>query len=557
MRVRGIALAGLSLLGGCTTHLASSRPTVNHISKGFAYQLPELSYAVEIRRTLSGCPTTTSENLTFDVSAKATGSIVPGEPISIAYAELANGMKTSDIAFEKHSNGMLKSVNVQVDDRTAQVAKQAISAASTIAKISMGLPMIAPGAGGGGGGKSEPPVLTCTAAAKAAVDKLPDLAQAVKAAEAAKKAAGKAYDDYVTQYPDSPRSDAVKDELAKRALARITAKQALEEAVEAQADAVASLTVLSSFNLTPDNRPIALNTLAEARSGKVKPEDLLRIRWLIASGAKPKVLNIPLDKTLTAVPARATWEAAAQGTPAEAVAAAAGVGAYPEVFDELKRGSVALAARQVRYAGSQPSRPATNTCDETEDACGIIYRTQAVGRLQICAYPAGGGDLSPETCWARVTPDATVIFSEQRAMPQLGELMALPFKNGAFTNNILTAEFNEDGALVKFGYKKPRAEVEAAFEVVNTGATALYETLQYQAGEPLRNAKDQKALNEAILASRKSAAELAPPAPSEVTLIDNETGLLEAQTKKLKAQLELLKLQKELDAATAASPPSE
>lgn len=152
-------------------------------------------------------------------------------------------------------------------------------------------------------------------------------------------------------------------------------------------------------------------------------------------------------------------------------------------------------------------------------------------------------------------------------------------KNGPFANNTLSAEFAEDGHIVKFSYKKPVAEAVALAGAINESASGVSELVAYENGRALRELQSEKALNEAKLATQGSRDALTPTElaqlqrqkevidaqialrtsqtnlqPSQVTEVNNQASLVEAQIKLLEKQIDLKKKEKELEALDPASP---
>lgn len=584
MIVRGITLLGCSMLtvslAACTTSLRTGVASPG-VTKGYSYQLPHVAYDAEITRVLTHCPDADDPALRFDVTASAASRVAPGETIVINYVDLADGMKTSDIAFSNHANGMLKSVNVQVNDRTADVIKEGVKAAVGIGKIAIGLPGIT--AVADDGSKISGPYLRCTAATRKTLDSLPQLRQALKKAEEDSKAASKALADLEASHPESPRSEAVAGQISAAISTSRKASAAVDDAREELAKAVGSLTLVARHAIEPAAPKVEITSrLLDARDGKVKPASLFEIFVPVLGG---KEVYVPLDPQLEPDPANATYKGwqdteAGRSEAAGNIAALAtkqGLATLRETLTVIPVSDVYVSAAPMQRVEADPPVATATACGGSSAECGIIYRSPAPGRLRICWRPDGRA-VTFDDCRAAMPADKMVLFTEDRSIPQFGRLMALPFKNGPFMNNTLTAQFAEDGRITDFAYKKPTSEVQSGLAGLNDvigGATSL---IGYANGAELRRLQEKKALNEALLGEKESREKLTPTQvqalqkevelidaqiglqaaqlrqqPSQVTAIDNETLLLDAELKRAKKRLELKKALDELEAGDAPS----
>jgi len=567
MRIaKSMQLALLAVLGGCTTHLESGKVSTSGITHGAVYNLPEVHYDIEVKRTLSQCPLppdATNPNPTggiiFDVSATATPVTVAGEEVAVDYTALADIMKISEFSIERWPSGVLKSVNVSVDDRTADVASEAFKAATSVAKIAIGLPP------GQSMAANQPPriraYLTCTSKASAALDALPGLRAKARTADTDSKKAVKAHADYVADHPEEKPDAAVVTQISNLLRAKREKQEALEAANKAVADAVARITLVSRFTFVPRNGITEwMDVLASATAGGTKPQDVIELRTLETDANRQErwlahVLGPDLELN-ERQSANADWVGGS--TPDERSEAVGLAEAYwTEVnrsrHDDFKNnvyGVVNTAAVRIvsgpRDRSSLPdSISAAQACGKNGRRCGVLYRTKAPATLRICRFEGGALPVAVD-CLTMPATDPRVIASDERALPQIGALASLGFSNGPFSNNILAAEFAEDGGLIKFSYKKPRAEAVAIGQTVNGGLDALSTIIAYERGKELRDLGYEKQLNDARAALITSGAPLQQP--SEVTRIQNETKLIEEQRKKIEAEIELRKKQSELDA---------
>lgn len=562
---------------GCTTAIRTHAPAAG-ISRGYAYQLPVLAYEAEIKRVLTECPQGADQRLRFEITATAASRLAQGETVVVDYESLTNGMKTSDLVLKSHPNGMLKSINFQVDDRTADVVNEAVKAAVSVGKIAIGLPI----GGAVAGGPATRPYLRCTDATAKKINALPGLRVRVKKAEEKSKAATKARDDYEADHPESPRSKPVSNEAARLAGLARTAAADLDAAKKEVTETLDALTLLSRPGLQIPAAGISQNDdLSGAKDGKVRANALVE---LFLPNSKTRSIRIPLTTQLQ--PDLATAEFTGYSA-AEVVQLQqwlrlpAQTTVLSGLLAQLDQATVTIVATSLTSTLQPVSLAQDTGCESDTAECGVLYRSPAPGRVRIC-WVADEGAVVPAECASRLATDKIVLFSEERLVPQFGKLMALPFRNKPFEKNVLTAEFAEDGRIVEFGYKKPVAGVQAGLASLNTGLDGLTRIISYERGKDLRQLQERKAMNEALLAEQESGKKLTPSElsivkeqtdlinaqialsqaqlnaqPSQVTQMNNETTLIEAEIRRTKKLIELETARKDLKALTDTSATTE
>lgn len=556
MRIVGIlTAAGAGILAsGCTTHLESGAPRAGSIPHGVSYHLPHLLHDVEVTRIVTSCPKKASDSIEFEFAGKVENRIVAGEPVVINYADLADIMKTTDFSVELYPSGVLKSINAIIDDRTADVATEAFKAALSVGKIALGLPQ--------GGGTSTTPseinnFLACTMATEKTVASLPDLQATIRTSEGELKKAAKALTDFNADHTEPERVPAVIKEATRLATAKRKAQEVLEAANKALADARASLTLISRFTVSPEAEGTTrADRLSDAQSGKVSPGDVLELRTKIGE----KWLAVPTGPKLgleSAAVQRAHW-VGEEPTQDSVAALATILGARQQDFENalavIERGDVLFASAPTTLGASTgPALAEARACGTSEKLrCGVIYRTKVTARTRLCRFTRSQGAPTSNNCVRLPAGTEALLFSEDRTVPQMGQLVSLGLRNGPFANNSLSAEFGEDGSLLKFGYKKPRAEAVAIGQTVNAGLDTTTQLITYANGRELRDLAYEKQLNDARAAVLTSAKPLETPQPSAVTEVNNQTALIEAERKKVEAQIDLLRKQRELEGLTAA-----
>lgn len=570
MRSAFLAWMGCGLLlSGCTTFLETSKPATG-ISKGFSYELPRLAYDAEVKRTLTRCPDSADQQIRFDVTATAANRLGPGEVVVVDYMAAANGLKTTDFGMTKHPNGMLKTVNLTIDERTADFIKEGVKAAVGIGKIAIGLP-------GGGAVAANPkydgPVayLRCSGAARTSLLALPGLKAKIKPAEEASKEAAKAYEELLTASKNGKPAPA-KDLAAAAKLARDKA-DVLEKAKKAHDEETAKLVLLHRLPLDlPDGGRDEILKLEAARDAKPQPASLFEIYYPTTPG---RHFLIPLTATLQPDVAKATPVGYPAGDAAiETDLAKLAAANYTTILSQLGLANVAVSAYPLGASKAADDLPNSESCAKDAGGCGVLYRTAASGRMRICSGASGDPATAIAACRARITGDPAILFHEERLVPQFGQLMSLPLKNGPFMNNTLAASFTEDGRVTDFSYKKPTAEAVAALASVNEGIGGVTELITYKNGRELQRLKDKKAVLDQQLANKDVTDKLttselealkdqkdlveqqilladanarAQPKPAEVTQTENEVLLLDARINKAKKDLELKKLLKEIE----------
>ncbi|BBP70532.1 hypothetical protein PHLH6_25360 [Pseudomonas sp. Seg1] len=149
--LRLVALfTGSSIIAGCTTYLDSERvPQGMEPSKpGFSYYLPRQAYKISATYELQSCP-----NLAGKTSDEKNAQLIISQSVTVTentYADreqhfsipldtLTSGLKTTTVTVGLYPNQTLQNVGVTAEDKTAQVLKNLVGTAVTIAKINSGI----------------------------------------------------------------------------------------------------------------------------------------------------------------------------------------------------------------------------------------------------------------------------------------------------------------------------------------------------------------------------------------------------------------------------------
>lgn len=599
-----IAVAACFTTAGCTTHLQSHAPSEKGITQGVTYHLPELHYDVEVRRTLTQCPILPDQyhsdavgQVEFQTRAIVTPRTVAGQEVVIDVEALSAFTKITSFDLERYPSGIIKSVNAKVDDRTADVGKEAFKAIVSIGKIAIGLPT--PTATGEGLTQRNS-FLACSANASKQVADVPVLRQAIKVRDAALKTATDALKAFEENHPAATRKGDLVKQAARLTRAQRLATEAQTAANETLAKALDEITVVSRFTYVPGqtsaDRPVlaarhaqkfktcreektppastageingVYNGLVDAVGGNTSPQAIVQVRtWSSDSKGKPRWLVHTLGPDLTldcdeSIKAQARWaDATGQPNETERAAIASAVQSVWEntvaldeinlITQSLQGTDVLITAHTLTSARNAMALGNSPTCTaDGERRCGILYRTPLPARLRICRYLSDEqGIANPEQCHGLSSTDPAVLVTDERPIPQMGHLASLGLRNGPFTNNELSASFNEDGSLITMGYKKPRAEAVAVGETINSGLDALTAIKLYSNGRELRDLAQDKAVADAQVALLN--AQKALVQPREITTLENQASLLKAQGALVDAQIQLHKKQAELEALTA------
>lgn len=603
MRHFGTAIAVATCLttASCTTDLQSHKPSPTGITQGASYHLPELHYDIEVKRTLTQCPILPDRHnpqavgqIEFQTRATATPRTVAGQEVVIDFEALSAFTKITNFDLERYPSGILKSVNATVDDRTADVAKEAFKAIVSVGKLAIGLPSLEATETGV---RQRNYFLACSVKASESVAAVPVLRKAAKEREAELEKATDALDGFNTDHPPSPHNGSQAAQAAKLARAQLLAKEALTAANEALAKTLNDITVVyrstyvpgqtsaapsvlasrhsARFNTCREKPATAESTvpeingvysgLADATAGTTPPQSIVQLRSYSSDGkrsARWLVHTLGPDMTLDcdgSITAQARWSDAS-GKPTnvdaeQASSAAKAIWKNTLALDEiqlvtrrLQGTAVLITANTLSSERKDLTLGASRTCTgEGDQRCGILYRTQLPGRLRICRFMSEQeGIANPQQCHAMSNTDPAVLFTDERSIPQMGHLASLGLHNGPFTNNELTASFSEDGSLIKMGYKKPRAEAVAVGETVNSGIDALTAIKLFSNTRELRDLANEKALTDAQVALLNSQKALVQP--TEVTALENQASVVKARSALIDAQIQLHKKQAELEA---------
>ncbi len=511
------AIIALCSLCGCTTHLETAEVKSSATPQnGGVYHLPVLSYEIDVTRVLKSCPK--DSNPEFDITVKVQPSVIAGEAIAVDYQKLTNWLKTSDFVLENYPSGILKSINVGVQDQSKPFVTEAAKAAASVAKMTVGVPPVT----GSNLFASKRPSLSCKSDPynPKVASNLSAIDLQIKSYEESVENKSNNLERFDATHSETQRSNHDNNQRSKLVEALLESKDLLVSAQQKKGKALDALTIRSHYKFVPSRGNYflidAVATLPEAEKNKVEK--------LFAVTAVANDLNLDLgfeNNKRDAKEKLVTEE-------------------NQKLFTLLSYADVVFAMESMRANPLETiSLNKPDHCQiENKDYCGIVYRTRKSAKLQICSNISSVDKNDLGSICSKLAPtDTKVLYREDRLAPQFGDLMSLPLENGMFTDNRLTADFSEDGVLTKISYKKNSSEAVAAVSSLNEGLGAVKDAISYAGSAQFRHIQNEKALQDAR-AGINSPAEIAAT---------TEASTLSAELAKTKAEIELLKAQRELD----------
>lgn len=394
-----VFLAALAVgTSGCTTQLnttysprVSSEPLV-----GVSYLMPVVRYEFTVTHRLVTCDSTDLPTIKTSVEYQPT--TLGGTLVQLDYSRLASAFKTSDFSFEPYENGTLKSVNLEVEDHSVEVAAKVLKAGLSLAKIV--------GSGGvvdlAASKDSAPPPMYCT---KEAAEKTRELGGLVSELKKLTK-----------------QASALADNISR--LGALAALGALTEQNKVELD-----------NLDIEHRQI----VATIEAINVRVDELKKALSLVFV----KQWTPPDDKASTTAPHFNVWIEPSDDA-LNAWAAKLFSSNSPALVSKISKEGLTVSVELIADKGVV-AMPLGGTHN------GLLARTPGKGSMYICLKSA-------IHCSAMKAGDR---LGEDRVnIPQLGFFQTLPFRNGPGQNNKLQVSFRPDGAIEKLGHTKSAPALE-------------------------------------------------------------------------------------------------
>lgn len=514
-----VVIALLALLTACSTALHTERvPAGSGPKAGVLYNLPSAILDVEVKFLVTSC----SKSNDFAVlgyridDAKISHSLGPdsNETYRLDYALLNSPTKTTSASVVMHPNGMIKSINADIEDRTAQVATSIAGTALNLLKAS--LILAAPTSAGEG------------ACHKLLLDSIGNLKKFRE-----------------IELPAATSADSVLAENQKRA------NEAANQVETIKAKIAAAV--------------VAKDAVAEAAAKAELPaaQGKLNAALTEVAGKKPQAPAIlakiaVLKERLTATAKLTNWiptsTSAAGGEICKPVSASQ-TSFNKRLLDEAtgkeispKPESSALFKAEV-CVNLLPNARMSPTVDPEASAAtvpaqydGVVYRLPTLGTVFI----REDGETE-----ARITAPTPISF------PQFGAKGLIWLRNGVFDKNNVKVSFNEDGSLLDMSFATA-ARAERAASAASDVSKTIVDMMQLRADAAKAKAKavtdEEKAEQQeqldsldaqiSLLQKQKALESASSPAKDAM---DKESDLLQKEIALEKLRQELSALKKKVD----------
>lgn len=431
MRRGGSATTIALILSGCTNLTSVHDKPLDLPVAGISYSLPELNQQVTVTWRLAKCGDLVNgqRRVEFEVEATQAGAIVPGPSYVIDPEKLVTFNKTGTfkVAYHKDKNEKvtpyLKSINVEVEDRSPQIISGLVGFGFNVARMAMGVPSLAGGAIAGA------KISSCSDDARLALEARTGLTGDLAKIKAEAKR--------LTEEAQS--------------LAAIAAARALNQASRQRIAEIARRSVELTETLAVTNKKIA------------KLDKILAIQV---------VLSLPSyqpNGEATASPDTAEFTQWIQQIFGESIPTATR-------DKELSRFAATASLKPVN-GGNAPKplsiedqttvladgRPRTKPASHA----GVLYRSPAPGKLLACAK-----SVDPAADQGACKSGETELIKETIAVPQFGRYRALTLKNDFGERAGIEAVFAIDGSLESFGYGKTVSGAEALAKMLESTSAA-------------------------------------------------------------------------------------
>lgn len=481
MKYHLLAAMAIVTVTGCSTSLQSNRHYADsEVEPGVLYNLPMAVFDVDAKFLVTGCKSTGGiHELSWELTeGTAAHSLAPdpAETYRIPYNALNSPLKLTSATISMHPNGMIKSINAEVEDRTAQVLVSVTGSVLNLFKASV---LRVAGTGLTAGGTACADFIDSKIKKRKSIlnIELPAARIADKALAADKKASDeikvvveqlKARLAESAKGTDAAATAALKTELAK---------------VQAQADvAAAKLKDMSPVRELDEQIEQEKIVLALAKSkgdrkavkaSQDKIDGLQASRTVAASTLKDREpATAELQATLATLTEALTYPVRSANWQPRKDAASRCVSVSASHSDFLAR--LARANNEVVPSSSVNAKFVAEACVEAADYPmkppaevvpapgvptatagnaptafpGVVYRQPTSGTVSVTDTRSGG---------ARFTSSTAV------SLPQLGAKALVWLENKAFDKNSVVVSFNEDGSMSQLTFKaEARAERGAA-----------------------------------------------------------------------------------------------
>lgn len=540
--------------------------------------------------------------LAFSLKVVPTASQVPGERYAVDYEALSSFLKTTSFGMENHTSGTLKAINVSADDQTGAVLADVVGIGLSVAGILSGpagsAAVTAALAAKAAGGGDKSAALVATPASRPLRDRrLGEAIQSLRrsatntplwvcepevVAELAKLQENAAAQKKETKSLTTATSDVQRltviagmrrsrpQEVAALDAALASQNvhaQSLKELTEKQAELAKPFSRAgtdlwprsptddsATINMPDANAPYFGKMLARQVVLTITPDALAD--W-VASLTPDVLAFVAADKSAEGLRGLIERHLRADGTardardPSKGCAAAAANGLIDCLKSEI---SYDVALRPADPAWTACSKEVVTDCvssgtvrqgrdgngrfamDGVSDG-GLFVRPPEVGLFEACRNGGKQAAVCPS--------ERRIARLEGLSAPQLGQLRFLPFRSAMFEAASLSLELREDGSIVKFEYKRPRAAAASASAAVKDALgqyVAYGEKRDAAAKAAVVNARAEELAGLQFeidrLTKQKALVQAqAVEQPDALAAVRAETAAIEAQVALLNAQL--------------------
>ena len=524
----GTAAAAVAL-SGCTTTLSTTRNRntagPSQAVTGFPYSLPAARFDIKVTRTLERCfavaadgSLTSTPDVAFSIEVEATPRMIAGEQFQIDYRALSDWTKVSGIVIESHPvSGTLRTFNASVEDRTAQIIGSGVRSIVGVARIASGLPTSPLALDSGS--QAAAFGLKCTDAAQAKLDDIKARTDRIDDATTALKALTAEIVSLSERADTGELSEADMTMLTTKLNAQAEQSAALGRAQAALVRAKAAVTSVSILPWTPTRESLVVEVPFQEDETGILNGLVTRVALLSPTGDTPVCTGTTTSDCLA--------------------------------------GRLSVTAQLEPAVDAGNDERVRTAIDSSLPSAGIFIRPPGQGRVIACQ------SVWPQDCHA---PQALPLGTgADIVVPQLGQLHFLPFRNGAFQNNMLSVVLRADGSAERLEYRDKAARGEAAAAtladlVTQAGGFATDLRADRQADRDARAATTATARAETLAQQRFAIDQLTleneyealrnPPADSELTSTRAQIELAQARAALAEAEL----AEREARAALAAQP---
>lgn len=511
MRIPFTLIPVIALLAGCTTTLNTQHVSPNGQPKpGVLYNLPIAVFEIEATFLVTSCRVNENDilELGYQLSdSKINHSLAPDslETYRLNYSLLNSSLKTTAASIVMHPNGMIKTVNAEVDDRTAQVVTALAGTALNLIKAST-------------------------------ISFLPTSA-----------AVAKNCDGFIiaklSERKKLIESDIPQGKADDKALAADK-----EAADEISVELEVAKTKLAEAQKAKDNVAIAEATKEIAG---IQPRLAVAIQKLTGRTLKAPALQSKLTLVTDALTVTAKLTNWAPRPPGSEICEEVSVdqkGFYERLalanatFAPIyKPAPTAKFAAEACVSLAPNPRNAAVAVDKQSDAAeeeyeGVVYRLPTTGSVYVRQ---------------KSNPSQRFYASATVSLPQFGAKGLVWLKNSMFDNNTVKATFNEDGSMSELTFTA-KSQAERAAGAASDVSKTVVDLMQLRADTA-------KAKAAAVDAEQKSIQQ------KQIDAIDNQIALLEKrkalesarnpskdtydkQKDQLQKEIDVEKLRQELDA---------